>query len=130
MTALKKAADRRRWERLPLAIPVFVRGLDRQGRQFVDFATALNISAGGALLAIHRHLQVGAKVSLEIPSTPVSHTAKSRRPAKRSFAAKAVRVTAADGSQLVGLQFRRPFLVPREPDPPKARSKGKGASTV
>lgn len=70
MTSQKSASERRRWERLPLAIPVFVRGLDPNGKQFIEFATALDISVGGALLAIQRHLPKGSKIMLELPSTP------------------------------------------------------------
>ena len=49
MKALKNGIDRRQWERLPLAIPVFVRGIEPSGKQFIEFATALDISVGGAL---------------------------------------------------------------------------------
>jgi hypothetical protein len=37
-----------------LAIPVFVRSRDEKGREFLEFATALNISAGGMLVAVMR----------------------------------------------------------------------------
>ena len=46
---------------------MFVRGTDQHGKSFVDFATALNISAGGALLVLNRRLQPETQVSLEIP---------------------------------------------------------------
>src|SRR4051812_46962928 len=81
-----KGQERRRWERLPLAIPVFVRGLDPNGRQFVDFATALDISVGGALLAIHRFLPKGSKILLEIPSTSITTVATSRETRQRFYA--------------------------------------------
>ena len=60
----RKGAERRKYERLPLAVPVFVRGIDPNGRQFVDFATALDISVGGALVAIHRFLPKGSKIPM------------------------------------------------------------------
>lgn len=130
MPPAKKGAERRRWERLPLAIPVFVRGLDTNGKHFIDFATALDISVGGALLAIHRHLPPGSKIMLEIPSAPVAHTNKVPRAIKRNFHAKAVRVTAGESCQLVGLKFQKPLLVRRPGSPPKPQAKGKGASTL
>src|SRR5437879_277634 len=109
MTSPKSAlSDRRRWERLPLAIPVFVRGLDPNGKQFIEFATALDISVGGALLAIQRHLPKGAKIMLELPSTPGPQIQSLRRP-KQSVPARLVRVTNGDQCQLFALKFQRPL---------------------
>ena len=56
--------------RLPLWLPVFVRGSNGQGKRFVEFATFLDVSAGGALLAIRRPLRRGSRVSLELPPRP------------------------------------------------------------
>src|SRR3954470_10285701 len=97
----KKGAERRKFERLPLAIPVFVRGLDPNGRQFVDFATALDISVGGALLAIHRFLPKGSKVMIEIPSAPITNQTKVPRAARQRLYAKAVRVSDGENCKLM-----------------------------
>src|SRR5207248_11115402 len=70
----RSAAERRRWPRLPLAIPVFVRTRDDKGKEFLEFATALNVSAGGALVAVRRSLVASAQVVLEIPSAPLAAT--------------------------------------------------------
>jgi hypothetical protein len=63
--------ERRRWERLPLWIPVFVRGTDEQGRRFLDFTSTLNVRAGGILLAIRRSLRPSSELSVEVPAAPV-----------------------------------------------------------
>ncbi len=60
-------AERRGWERLPISIPFFVRGTTASGEEFLEFATALNLSAGGVLLATRRYLEPGTQLSLEIP---------------------------------------------------------------
>ena len=60
-------AERRGWERLPISIPFFVRGTAASGEEFLEFATALNLSAGGVLLAARRYMDPGTKLSLEIP---------------------------------------------------------------
>ena len=39
-------AERRGWDRLPISIPFFVRGTNAAGEEFLEFATALNLSAG------------------------------------------------------------------------------------
>src|SRR3989440_12837818 len=90
----KPETERRRWTRLPLAIPVFVRSRDEKGKEFLEFATALNISAGGALVAVRRSLPLSAQVSLEIPSAPLAATAALPR-AARTLRARTVRVSHA-----------------------------------
>lgn len=101
--------ERRKWTRLPLAIPVFVRSHDGEGKEVLEFATALNVSAGGMLVAIRRALPAVAQVRLEIPSSPVG--ALSAVPeAARLLQAKTLRSTPADGYYLLGLKFSRPLL--------------------
>jgi hypothetical protein len=101
--------ERRKWTRLPLAIPVFVRSRDEKGKEFLEFATALNISAGGALIAVRRSLPKTAQVLLEIPSAPLAATASLPR-AARTLRARATRITHAEGYHLLGLKFSRPLL--------------------
>jgi hypothetical protein len=107
MKATKNGTDRRQWERLPLAIPVFVRGIEPNGKQFIEFATALDISVGGALLAIQRHLPQGSKIMLEIPTNPVPRSRDSKQ--NQNFKAKLVRVSKGDDCHLLGLKFHRPL---------------------
>jgi hypothetical protein len=131
MTPKKKGAERRKWQRLPLAIPVFVRGIEPSGRKFIEFATALDISVGGALLAIQRHLPEGSKIMLEIPSNPIP---RSKEKKQQGLSAKLVRVTHNDQGQLLGLKFQRPLLtgLPEFPKGAhiKPRAKRKSASSV
>jgi hypothetical protein len=63
--------DRRRWERLPLTIPFFIQRTDPNGRELLEYSAALNVSAGGVLLAPRHDFDCGAIVYLEIPS-PIS----------------------------------------------------------
>ena len=107
MSLTMNGSERRRWERLPLAIPVFVRGIEPNGKQFIEFATALDISVGGALLAIQRHLPPGSRIMLEIPCTPVPLSKNSQQ--NQNFKAKLVRVTKGDDCHLLGLKFHRPM---------------------
>jgi hypothetical protein len=102
--------ERRKWTRLPLAIPVFVRCRDTNGQEFLEFATALNVSAGGMLVAIRRLLPAIVQLRLEIPSAPVAALALLPK-ASRSLRAKALRSTPAEGYYLLGLKFARPLLL-------------------
>ena len=111
MPQYKARIERRQWDRLPLAIPLFVRSRDQSGKDFVEFATALNISASGALVAVHHALRLAAQVLLEIPSGPVAAGPPIRK-SSRNLRAKIVRVNYADGYYLLGLKFVQPLLSP------------------
>src|ERR1700757_1281285 len=114
MNGTRVGTDRREWPRLPLAIPVFVRGRDGKGKEFLEFATALNVSAGGMLVAIRRVLPAVAQIRLEIPSAPVAAMALLPR-AARTLSARTLRTTPADGYYLLGLKFSRPLPLSEKP---------------
>lgn len=108
MNPKTRAAERRRWPRLPLAIPVFVRSRLEQDKEFLEFATALNVSAGGMLVAVRRSLPALVEVSLEIPSAPLAALASLPK-AARTLRAKVLRTEHAESYNLVGLKFARPL---------------------
>jgi len=103
---LKK--EQRKWARLQLAIPVFIRTCEGNGKDSLEFATAINISPGGALVAVRRSLSMSALVSLEIPSAPIG-PANGLKTSSRIMQAKAVWVTHLDDYHLLGLKFVRPL---------------------
>ena len=100
--------EERKWARLQLAIPVFVRTHDGSGKDSLEFATAINISPGGALVVVRRSLPKSALVSLEIPSAPIG-PAKGLKTSARIMHAKAVWITHLDDYHLLGLKFTRPL---------------------
>ena len=116
--------ERRLWPRLPLAIPVFVRSQSESEKEFLEFATALNVSAGGMLLAVRRSIPSTAQVLLEIPSAPLATLASLPR-AARNLRAKVLRMQHGEGYNLVALKFARPLLNSRS-----KRSRRKLASPV
>ncbi len=99
--------ERRRWQRLPLTIPVFARGRDENGEEFLEFSTILDVSAGGALLLTRRPLAPGSQVSLHmlllssIEATPEAHSPRSMRVRN----ARVVRVQTSGEQHLSGLEF-------------------------
>jgi hypothetical protein len=114
MVGTSRGTERRKWTRLPLAIPVFVRSRDSKGKEFLEFATALNVSAGGMLVAIRRVLPPIAQLRLEIPSAPVAAMAPLPK-AARTLRAKTLRTTPAQGYYLLGLKFSRPLALASTP---------------
>jgi hypothetical protein len=116
----KPTGERRRWPRLPLAIPVFVRSRVQLDKEFLEFATALNVSAGGMLVAVRRCPLHSAQVSLEIPSAPLAALAELPQ-VTRNLRAKVLRMEHAEGFHLVGLKFLRPLV--NSHAPAKARGR-------
>ncbi len=117
----RQRTDRRGTERIPLAIPTFVRGVDEYGQEFVEFTTALNISGGGALLVMRRHLPPSSEVFLEIPAAPFPPLKMHPQPV-RCMRARVVRVTHLERANVLGLEFTHPVLSPVN----KGEEKGKG----
>jgi PilZ domain len=106
VTIKSPSAERRHWPRLPLAIPVFVRSRGEADRELLEFATALNVSAGGMLLAVRRPISRLSQVLLEIPSAPTAALPK----VARTLRAKVLRMQHGEGYNLVALKFSRPLV--------------------
>ena len=101
-------AERRDWDRLPISIPFFVRGRKAGGEEFLEFATALNLSAGGILLATRRYLEPGTQISLEVPVALVN---KAQLPRSVSLLhATVLRCTPDRQYFLLGLRFEEPLI--------------------
>jgi hypothetical protein len=111
-------SERRIWQRLPLAIPVFVRGTDIHNREFLELATVIDISAGGALVTmrpdINRHdIKAGSRLKLEIPCVPV-HDLRRKVPRPQILPAKVLRVVSNNNVQIFALKFSRALIQQRE----------------
>ena len=114
MNGSNRGTARRKWARLPLAIPVVVGSRDAKGKEFLEFATALNVSAGGMLIAIRRVLPPIAQLRLEIPSAPITAMAPLPQ-AARTLHAKTLRTSSAEGYYLLGIKFSRPLTLTSRP---------------
>ena len=115
MNGKTPGGERRRWPRLPLAIPVFVRSRgDQADKEFLEFATALNVSAGGMLIAVRHSIPYSAQVSLEIPSAPLAALA-ALPPVARNLRARVLRMQHGEGYNLAALKFSRPLLTGYKP---------------
>ncbi len=67
--------ERRGAQRIQLQVPLFIRGNDAHGQQFMELAKALNISSLGALITCPRPLAVNGVVTLTVPAPSISSTA-------------------------------------------------------
>jgi hypothetical protein len=101
-------AERRNWDRLPISIPFFVRGSRDGGEEFLEFATALNLSAGGVLLATRRYMDPGTAIALEVPVALVN---KAQLPQSVSrLHATVLRCIPSRQYYLLGLKFDEPLV--------------------
>jgi len=101
-------AERREWYRLPISIPFFMRDRKSTGEEFLEFTTALNVSAGGVLLATERYLEPGTQISLEVP---IGLLNKARLPHSVSLLhATVLRCTLERQYFLLGVQFEKPLI--------------------
>jgi hypothetical protein len=108
VTTISPKKEQRKWARLHLAIPVFVRSQDENGKESLEFATAVNISAGGAMVVVRRSLAKSSAVSLEIPSAPIG-SADGVRQSSRAIRAKTIWVAHLNDYHLLGVKFVRPL---------------------
>lgn len=96
----------RRSPRLRLQIPVFLRGTDTSGAEFIELTKTLNISAHGACIACAHILRPDQIVHLTIPApAPASSSlVPSETP---PITAKVLRQESAGEMRLFGLEFLR-----------------------
>jgi PilZ domain. len=103
-------SDRRKAQRLRLQVPMFIRGVDASGEAFLDLTKTLDISAGGAYLAVGRTIRRDEVVSLTIPAPPPTPGDAGLVPAATPpIQARVRRSHMAGGVHLVGVEFLRPL---------------------
>ena len=83
--------DRRQYYRLPIRVPVFIKGIDRSGDEFFELTHTVNVSASGACLITRRDLAYSADLLVSIPA-PVSSDAGLPEDHDFRFPAKVVRL--------------------------------------
>ncbi|HKV47359.1 MAG TPA: PilZ domain-containing protein [Candidatus Acidoferrales bacterium] len=100
--------ERRRFPRIHLQVPLFIRGKDSQGEQFLELAKALDISALGALITCPKALVVGDFVTLTVPAPSI--TSSALIPAGMPpIQARVRREQEAGDIYLVGVEFIKPL---------------------
>ena len=98
----------RRSPRIRLQVPVFVRGTDASGTEFIELTKTINISAFGACIASQHVLWPNQTVHLTIPApAPASSgLVPSETP---PIVARVLRQESAGETRLFALEFLRPL---------------------
>ncbi len=100
--------ERRRFQRIHLQVPLFIRGKDGHGEQFVELAKTLDISALGAFVTSPKPLAINGFVTLTIPAPSI--TSSGLVPAGMApIQAKVKRQQEAGDVYLVGVEFLKPI---------------------
>lgn len=100
--------ERRRFQRMHLQVPLFIRGRDAHGEQFLELAKTLDISGLGAFLTCPRALAVNEVVTLTIPAPSI--TSSALIPAGMPpIQARVKRQQEAGDVHLVGVEFLKPI---------------------
>jgi PilZ domain len=100
--------QRRKVPRIRLQVPVFLRGSDSSGVEFIELTKTLNIGAAGACIASTHLLRSDQVVYLTVPApspAPSSLVPNETPP----IAARVLRQDAAGDVRLFGLEFLRPL---------------------
>jgi hypothetical protein len=97
-------AERRRAPRIHLQFPLFLRGTNDAGLEFVDLTKTLDISSTGAFVASKHRLRANQLLRITIPvsAEPVSSLIPAETP---PIEARVRRTSRAGEAHLVGVEF-------------------------
>lgn len=102
------ASQTRQNQRIRIQIPVFLRGTDAMGVEFIELTKTLNISSTGACIACSHLLQMEQVIQLTIP-TPSSSTSGLVPNETPPISARVLRQESAGDLRLFGLEFVQPL---------------------
>jgi hypothetical protein len=100
--------ERRRFQRIHLQVPMFIRGRDAHAEQFLELAKTLDVSGLGAFITSPRSLTVNEIITLTIPAPSI--TSSGLIPAGMPpIQARVKRLQQAGDVYLVGVEFLKPI---------------------
>jgi PilZ domain len=105
-TATNPILERRRERRVPVNLPMRVRGTDRTGESFEERTSSVNVCRGGAAFATRYALELGSRLEIHIPIAPPPGDTE----AEFSTQGRIVHVAPGknDRELLVGVEFTGP----------------------
>jgi PilZ domain len=101
--------QRRRSPRIRLQVPVFLRGVDSSGVEFIELTKTFNISATGACIASTHVLRPDQVVSITVPAPSPTSSSSVVPNETPPISAKILRQSLAGDLRLFALEFLRPL---------------------
>ena len=109
LTMTSTGEEQRRFQRIRLQVPLFIRGTDAHGEQFMELAKTLDFSALGAFITCTRQLSLAELITLTIPAPSITSTALI--PAGMPpIQARVRRQQEAGDLRLIGVEFLKPLV--------------------
>jgi PilZ domain len=68
--AMEPTLERRRERRVPVHLPILIRGTDGSGQEFEERTSSVNLCRGGAAFATRYALAMGDRLRINIPVAP------------------------------------------------------------
>jgi len=90
-TSSTPAFDRRTYYRLPIRVPIFIKGIDKHGEEFFELTHTVNVSASGACFVSKHELQIDSDMMVSIPA-PLPSEPQESEEYDFKFPARIVRV--------------------------------------
>jgi hypothetical protein len=100
--------ERRRHQRLRLQIPLFIRGKDNYGAEFLELAKTLDIGGSGARLISPHHLRLDEIISLTIPA-PLPSSPGAGDSGTPPIHARVLRIASSGDLEFAAVEFLRPI---------------------
>jgi hypothetical protein len=101
--------QRRRSPRIRLQVPVFLRGVDSSGVEFIELTKTFNISATGACIASTHFLRPDQVVSITVPAPSPASSSSVVPNETPPIAAKILRQSVMGDIRMFALEFLRPL---------------------
>lgn len=98
--------ERRKFDRVRLQVPLFIRGTDAQGKEFLELAKTLDISCSGARIVTTKSLQNQKIVQLTVPA-PLPRSANFGECGSGPIAARLCRLEANGEMEVAAVEFLR-----------------------
>jgi hypothetical protein len=105
-SATSPTLERRRERRIPVHIPMLVRGTDRAGAAFEEHTSSENLCRGGASFATRYPVELGTRLEISIP--PSQAAADSEKEFTTQGRIVHVAPGRSDRELLVGVEFTGP----------------------
>jgi len=102
--------DRRSHYRLPIRVPIFLKGIDKNGSEYFELTHTVNVSATGACFFSKRSLEITADLLVSIPA-PVDINSNVSEDYDFKFPAKIVRVDngLTNPNKKISVRFTKPL---------------------
>lgn len=100
--------ERRKFQRLRVQVPLFIRGKDHYGAEFLELAKTLDISGQGARLISPHSLRHDEIISLTIPA-PLPTSAEFGESGTPPIQARVRRLECSGDMELAAVEFLKPL---------------------